>query len=269
LSQSSVQTKSQEARTSNQFTESTWKGLFRAGGILAIFCGAGSFISMLAGATLYKSGYPINAEAYLQLVSQHQTLANFLWSWWMVGDFLMILPTVAIYLALRHYSKSLALVGTLVVGFYLFYDVSVTELNSLTLVSLSQSYATATTDALRATFVSAAAYGYAALPLQTVLSFGVGSVGWLLWCFPMSRSIFGRKTAIFGALANIIGIIGAAAPVTGGAAQTSPLGIFQFLAPPLIGIWFIALGIRLYRHRSQLAFDVAETSPLHFAGLEK
>ena len=224
---------------------------------------------MLGGATLYKSGYPATAESYLQLVSQHQALANFLWSWWILGDFLMILPTLAIYMVLRRNGNTLALVGTLIVGFYLLIDLSVTELNSLTLVSLSQGYAGAATDALRASFVSAAAYGFAALPLETVLSFGIGSVGWLLWCFPMARSVFGRKTAVYGAIVNIVGIIGAAAPVTGGAAQASPLGIFQFLAPPLIGIWFVALGVRLYRHRKQLVYEVSETSPLHLAGLEK
>ena len=91
------------------------------------------------------------------------------------------------------------------VGFFLFCDISITELNSLTLVNLTQWYAGAGTDALKAPFVSAAAYGFAALPLQTVLSFGAGSVGWLLWCFPMSGSVFGRKTAVYGAVVNVVG----------------------------------------------------------------
>ena len=255
LSQSSAKPGPVDVSRSIRSALPAWKGLFGAAGILAILCGAGSSISMLAGAMLYRSGYPATAEAYLQLVSQHQALANFLWSWWIFGDFLMILPTLGVYLVLRRTNRMVALVGTLVVGFYLFYDISITELNSLTLVSLSQGYAEAGTDALRASFVSAAAYGYAALPLQTVLSFGVGSVGWLFWCFPVSRSVFGRKTAIYGAIVNVVGVIGAAAPVTGGAAQASPLGVFQFFAPPLIGIWFVALGIRMYTHRKQLSYE--------------
>ena len=93
MSQSSVQSKPSDVHTTVQSTEPAWKGLFAPAGILAILCGAGSFISMLGGATLYKSGYPATAESYLQLVSQHQALANFLWSWWILGDFLMILPT--------------------------------------------------------------------------------------------------------------------------------------------------------------------------------
>ena len=127
----------------------------------------------------------------------------------------------------------------------LFYDISVTELNSLTLVSLSQGYASALTDALRASYVTAATYGYAALPLQTVLSFGIGAVGWLLWSVVMLKgSIFPRWMAISGIIINVIGIIGAAAPVV---PASFILGLFQFLAVPLTGLWFIIIGVRLYR----------------------
>jgi len=233
--------------------EPSWKGLYRVSGVVLVIVGIFGFVAMIGGLDLYKSGYPSNATAYLQLVSQHQTLANGLWSFWILGDFLLIAPTVALYLVLRHYNRTLALVGTLIAGLYLFYDISVTELNSLTLVSLSHGYANATADALRASYVAAATYGYAALPLQTVLSFGIGSVGWILWCVPMAKSLFGRTTAVFGVVVNLVGILGAAAPVTGGSGQTSILGWFQFLAPPLIGLWFIIVGFQLYRHRNQFA----------------
>jgi hypothetical protein len=155
--------------------------------------------------------------------------------------------------------KTLALLGSVIVGFYLFYDISVTELNSMTLVSLSQGYASATTEALKASYVAAATYGYTALPLQTVLSFGVGSVGWLLWCIPMSKSIFGRGVAALGVIVNLVGILGAAAPVV----TSSVFGLSQFLAPPLIGIWSIVVGVKLYRNSSKFAeLDSGTRGPL-------
>jgi hypothetical protein len=257
MSQSTVQAKQKEAHETKTTLEPSWKGFYRVSAILMIITGILGFVFMLGGADLYKAGYPSTPTAYLQLVSQHQNLANGLWSLWIFADFLGIAPVVAAYLILRHYNKTLALAGTLIAGLYLFYDISVTELNSLTLVSLSNGYAVATTDAARASYVAAATYGYAALPLQTVLSFGIGSVGWLLWCVPMARSAFGRPTAVFGAVVNVIGIVGAAAPV----ASSSILGWCQFLAPPLIGVWFIVVGIKLYRHRSQFASLDAATQP--------
>jgi hypothetical protein len=226
--------------------------------VLAIITGIMGFVFLIGGLNLYSSGYPTTPEAYLQLISQHQATAYRLWSLWDLNDFLGFAPTIAVFLILRHYNKTLALVGSLTVMFYIFYDISVTELNSMTLVSLSQGYASATTDALRAAYVSAATYGYAALPLQTVLSFGVGSVGWLLWCVPMAKSAFGRPTAIFGGIVNVIGIIGAAAPVV----TSSILGWCQLLAPPLIGLWVIVVGIKLYRHSGQFASLDVITAPV-------
>jgi len=207
------------------------------------------FLFFIGGLNLYSSGYPSTPEAYLQLVSQHQGTAYRLWSLWDLGDFLAFAPTVAGYLIFRHYNRTLALLGSLTVGFYLFYDISVTELNSMTLVSLSQGYASAATEALKASYVAAATYGYYALPLQTVLSFGVGSVGWLLWCLPMAKSAFGRGVAALGVVVNVIGILGAAAPVV----TPAIFGWSQLLAPPLIGLWSIILGVKMYRNRSKFA----------------
>jgi hypothetical protein len=259
MSQSTVQTRRKEAHeTSGSFGRS-WRGLYRVSGVLMAIVGIGGLAASRLGSILYASGYPSTPTAYLQLVSQNQTLANSLWSLWIGLDFLLIAPSVALYLVLSRYNKTLALVGTLLSGFYIFYDISVTELNSLTLVSLSQGYASATTDALRASYVGAATYGYAALPLQTVLSFGVGAVGWLLWSLLMGKSVFRRTTAVFGVIVNIIGIVGSAAPL----ALSSPiLVICQFLAVPLTGFWFILVGFQLYRHSSQLAYVGGTTPPI-------
>jgi hypothetical protein len=236
--------------STERLPEPGWKGFYRVSGVLAVITGVLGFVLMLGGASLYSAGYPGSPLAYLQLVSQHQGQAYRLWSLWDISDFLGIAPTVAAYLVLRHYNRSFALVGSLIAGLYIFYDVSVTELNSMTLVSLSQGYTAATTDAVRASYLGAATYGYAALPLQTVLSFGIGSVGYLLWCVPMAKSaFFGRGIAILGVVVNIVGILGAASPVV----TSSILGWCQFLAPPLIGFWIILVGIKLYRHSSQFA----------------
>jgi hypothetical protein len=221
-------------------------GLYRISGILLIATAIVWATVSWTARTLYSSGYPSTPLSYLQLVSQNQLLANATWSLWILADFLLIAPSVALYLILRRHNKSLALVGTALQLFFIVYDVSVTELNSLTLVSLSQSYTTAGSDALRAAYLGAATYGYAALPLQTVLSFGIGVVGFLLWCVPMAKSsIFRRRTAIFGAAISIIGIIGSAAPLL-----SSPgiIGLFQFVTVPVFAIWLILVGGQLLRY---------------------
>ena len=237
---------------SSESVDQDWRGLYAVGGIMGILNGVLGLASSRMAYRLYSAGYPDTPAAYLQLVSQKQVLANSLWSLWILNDLLGFVSTVAIYLVLRRSNRTLALLGALFVFFYMFYDISVTELNSLTLVSLSQAYANAPTDAARASYVAAAAYGYAALPLQTVLSFGVGAIGWLLWSVAVlqGRSIFRRWIGVLGVIVNVIGIIGAAAPVV---PTSFILGLFQFFAVPLTAIWVIIAAVRLFRYSKTLA----------------
>jgi hypothetical protein len=232
----------------------SWKGLYRVSGILLIVTAVVWTVVSRTASILYASGYPSDPASYLQLVSQHQVLASVTWSLWIVSDFMLMAPTVALYLVLRQHNRTLALLGGLFAMFFNVYDVCVTELNSLTLVSLSHGYANATSDALRASFVAAATYGYYALPLQTVLSFAVGTFGYLLWCVPMLKSIFRRGTAIFGAIVMVIALIGSAAPIF---PSSTILGLCQFVVVPACALWFVLVGLQLYRYGRRLPARVS------------
>jgi len=233
-------------------SEGRWKGLYRASGVMLMITAIIWTIISRTANILYSSGYPGDPQSYLQLVSQHQLLASVTWSLWIVSDFLLIAPTIALYIILQRYNRPLALLGSMFAMFFNIYDFSVTELNSLTLVSLAHGYAGATTDALRATFVSAAAYGYYALPIQTVLSFVVGTFGYLLWCVPMLKSIFRRGTAIFGIAVMVIALIGSAAPMF---PSSIILGLCQFICVPACALWFVLVGIQLFRYGNRLPAD--------------
>jgi hypothetical protein len=229
--------------------ERQWSNLYCASGIIFFLTTLLSFVVAWGGRTLYSSGYPADPASYLQLVSQHQGLANLTWSLWIVLDFLGLPVILAMYMVLRRHNHTLALLASLLCLFYAVYDFGVTELNSLTLVSLSRSYAEASSDAARATMVAAAAYGYHALPLQTVLSFAIGPLGYLLWCVPMTKSIFGRWWALVGAIVSVIGLAGAAAPIV---PSSYVLGLCQFICVRAIALWFIPLGVLLFRHGRRL-----------------
>jgi hypothetical protein len=222
-----------------------WRSLYMVSGMLLILGALLSFVVAYGARILYSSGYPGDPASYLQLIAQHQQLASITWSLWIVIDFLGIAPAVAMYIILQQYNRTLALLGSLFSISYALYDFGVTELNSLTLVSLAHGYALAATDSLRASFVAAATYGYYALPLQTVLSFAIGPLGYLLWCIPMTRSFFGRLPAIAGAIVSIIGLLGSAAPVV---PSSYFLGLCQFLCVRVIALWAIWIGAKLLRY---------------------
>ena len=234
---------------SSQDENTNWRGLYLVSAACLLLTATIWFIISRSAGVLYASGYPADPESYLQLVAQHQPLAAATWSLWIVADFLLIAPTVAIYILLRRQHRTLALLGSALAMFFNIYDVCVTELNSLTLVSLAHAYAGAGSDALRAPLVGAATFGYYALPIQTILSFAVGSMGYLLWCIAMWRSLFPKWMAIFGAVASIMGIIGSAAPI---APSFFLAGLFQYLCVPLMALWFIFVGVQLYRHARRI-----------------
>jgi hypothetical protein len=240
-----------KAISSAQAEKTNWSGLYRLSGIMLVITAAIWTVVAWTAQRLYASGYPTDPAAYLNLIAQHQSLAALTWSLWIAADFLMIAPTVALYLILRRFNQTLALLGSLLSMFFNIYDVSVTELNSLTLVSLAKGYAAATGDAAKAVLVGATAYGYHALPVQTVLSFAIGTFGYLLWCLAMwkGNEIFPRWLAFFGTFWCIAGLLGSLAPLIPSSAF---LGLCQFLCVPAVGLWFIFVGVRLYRNARRL-----------------
>jgi hypothetical protein len=249
MSAAMLDTRRAEASEMTKTSPQTWRRLYLVGGSLLVLSGIGGLVDWRLGAHLYPSGVPTTAAAYLQLISHSQTLANTLWTLWIVGDLILIVPTLAVYLALRRDNPTLALIGTLVAGLYIVYDISVTELNSLTLVSLSNSYANATTAAAQAPYVAAASYGVAALPLETVLSFGLGAIGYLIWSVVMLEGrTFPRWIAVTGILLNSAAIIGAFSPVV---PAFYVVGVLMYFTIPLTGLWFVAVGVALYRHATK------------------
>jgi hypothetical protein len=239
-------------------TDYKWNGFYRVSGILLIVTAVVWTVVTRTANILYASGYPSDPASYLQVVSHHQLLASATWALWIVSDFMLMAPTIALYLVLRRRNRTLALLGTLFAMFFNVYDVCVTELNSLTLVSLSHGYASATTDAARASFIGAATYGYHALPLHTVLSFAIGTFGYLLWCVPMADSVFRRGTAIFGAAMSVVGLIGSAAPLF---PSSTILGLLQFIVVPACALWFVLVGAQLYRYgKRQLSAPMVQVA---------
>jgi hypothetical protein len=250
----------QESLEDNRATDGAngnWRGLYRVSGILLIITAVIWTIVSRTASILYSSGYPSDPTSYLQLVSQHQFLASVTWSLWIISDFLLMAPTVALYIILQQHNRTLALLGSLFSMFFNIYDICVTELNSLTLVSLSNGYANAITDAMRASYVAAATYGYHALLLQTILSFAIGTFGYLLWCIPMFKSIFRRGTAIFGAGVMIIALIGSAAPLF---PSSIVLGLCQFICVPACALWFVMVGLQLFRYGRLVSTSVASVA---------
>src|SRR5512132_3972167 len=78
-----------------------WRGVYRVSSILLIFTAVVWTVVSRTVSILYASGYPSDPASYLELISHHQRLATITWSLWIVSDFLLMLPTIALYVVLR------------------------------------------------------------------------------------------------------------------------------------------------------------------------
>jgi hypothetical protein len=89
-----------------------------------------------------------------------------------------------------------------------------------------------------------------------VLSFASGTLGYLLWCLPMAKAkgIFRRGAAIFGTAVMVIALIGSAAPLF---PASVILALCQSVCVPACALWFVLVGLQLFRHGRRMPRETA------------
>lgn len=219
----------------------SWKGVYRIGGIALVAAG----ILVLIGTTFgyYLGTPPGNNEAYLQALANHPALARLTYWSWVFIDILLIIGMLGLYLALKGINKNAMLVAAGLVGLFLILDLGITEFNSLTLITLTQSYAAATSDAQRLAYQAAENWGLATIPIASFFSWMGPSTGFLIVAIVMQKSGFGKFTANLGMISNGLGILCSLYFLL-------PVPLLSILLTPVLiayGIWHIAAGRRLFR----------------------
>ena len=225
--------------------------LYKAGAI-ALLVGSilGFFLFfMQLRITQYTFGVPSDTVSQLHVLAAHSSLMAGDAYLWIIDDFITIIAAISIYMVLRPINKSAALVALAISLAYVPYDILVTEANSLHLNILAQQYTTAISLTLQAHYVAAASSGFSALPLETALSFALGSIGYLIYSAIMRKSFFGKTVAVLGIIVNAAAIIGAAGTLVP-SGIIAIFGLLELFAVPLTAVWTIIVGVKLYRFSS-------------------
>jgi len=183
---------------------------------------------------------PSGGEPYLQGLATHALVSQVNFGLWVLADLALLPAVMALYLALKQIAKNAMLIAAGLMLLFAVLDLAVTELNSLTLVTLTQQYAAAASDAQRSAYVAAADYALATLPIATFLSYMVSSVGLFIISLVMLKGVFSKPAAYAGLVASIAGIIG-------GFYFIVP-ALAALLVPSLIafGLWSLLAGARLW-----------------------
>jgi hypothetical protein len=220
----------------------TWGDVYRVGGLSLVAAG----ILYLIGPTInfyFGSGTPGNNLAYLQALTAHPGISQIIYWIFTLADILFIPATLGLYLALKEINKNAMLIAAGLLGVFVVLDLGITESNTLALVTLTQSIATATTDAQQMAYTAAANWGLATLPLATFFSWIGPSIGFLITSIVMQKSIFGKSTAFLGIFVYSVAIVAS----------------FYFLVPVpalsitltpilwLYGLWLIKAGRGLFK----------------------
>jgi hypothetical protein len=237
----------------SELVDHSWNWAFKVGAVAFVIIGAwyvfGIFWPLLVGVPAPGFATPpvLTNQQYFNTLASHPTAATVFYAMYSLVDFLVIPAVIALYLALKGIHKNAMLVAMALAGVWAIIDVSVTQFNSLALISLTQSY-NATTDVVqKAAYMAAANYALAAIPIATFYSYIVGSVAFFIAAAVMLRGVFRRAVAYLGIVANGLGFISAFVLFGPG------LAVILVPALVLFGLWNILVGARLYTLASQPA----------------
>ncbi len=213
--------------------DTEWTGLYKAGGASFVITGILFFVAVALFAT--STSPPTDAEKFLKVfATSNLNLATT--SLFVVVTVLFIPAILGLFAALKGGSRTYALMGAglTLLGIGIFF---ISNITSVALAQLGQSYASAADASQRASFVAAANATLAlsnAAGLFGGLFAGLGTVAFGL---AMLKGVFKKGQAYLGIAAGILSLLG----------SVPALFVLSFVFFPLSGIWFIWIGSTLYR----------------------
>jgi hypothetical protein len=219
-----------------------WTGLLRAGGVAALLIGALLIAEIVVYAVLPRS----------ETAAEHFALFDRDWLaglltldlLGMVAYVLFIPTTLALYVALHRRSEGLMLAATalLFVGIAVFFATN----TAFPVLALAQQYASAATDAERATLLAAGEALFALFNETAFLtSYVMVSAAWTMIGIGMLRSgSFGRATAYTGMLAGGAGVLAVVMEHAAGALVAIAIPVY-FAAMMFLLAWMVLTGPRL------------------------
>ena len=245
--------------TCAETTDSAWKSLYKVGGAAALIAAAlfrrnlGAEFSLLRMTGLIGSGpatAPSSAMDWFTLLQNNRLVGLTLFELFDVVNYALVgLIYLALYAALRRADAGSMAIATAFgfVGIAVYFASN----QAFAMLSLSDQYAAATTDAQRSVFLAA---GEAVLAVNNpgAIYQGIGvtiglflvTLAGLIISFVMLRSsVFSRATAIVGILAHGFGLGYFVALAFAPAIIAFPPSI----SAPFLLVWYILVARRLFR----------------------
>jgi hypothetical protein len=215
-----------------------WKGLYRYGGVLLMISGILTFI-LIAMLSPLASALTSSDAALKNFAGQAQ-LAQVTLGLDALASLILVPPVLALYLALKGVNRNAMLVATVFQGIFIVLHLVITP-TALSLITISQNYVAATSDAQRAAYVAAMNVAFATYNVGEVFVFSAAGIGLAITGFVMVKGIFGRAAGYLGLVAGILCMVQLFAFLV------PALDVVTVLFVVLFGIWSVLVGFRLFR----------------------
>jgi hypothetical protein len=234
--------KMSEQKTIAYSVDPQWKRMYWLGAISAFALVIGYIIITALYVTVVP--FPDKGQAMLEYLNGKTSV------WWAIiglsvmTDFLYALIAFSLYQALKSINQDVMVVATGFMWSFVILELAITWPNYATLITLSEGYASATTEIQRATYIAAANYSTIILNsiVLKIYAILIPALGTLLIGLVMRKGIFSKSVAYLGIVTGFLGIVSVVGPFF-----TSALDRTIILTSLLTTVWFLLVGIRLYR----------------------
>jgi hypothetical protein len=226
----------------------SWSGLYKAGGVSGVLVGILFIINIVLLFTTPQAPSS-GGVAYLQYIASNRSVYVIEQVLGLAPVFLEIVALLALYMAIKNLNKSYAAIGSLLA--IVSQAIVLAYITFGGLVYLSDNYMAATTDAQRTAYATAAEWAIAvnnavsAAGIDPILT--ACAIGVLIISLVMLKGVFPKGIAYFGIVTGALGIISAFGIVVRPIAVPPPLGIGYIVYAFFLTIWFVAVGLKLYR----------------------
>jgi len=217
----------------------SWSALYRLAGLSALLTG---ILYLAATLLLFVTPFQPTSggTATLEYIASYRSAYIIEQLLYNAPGVLGMVVFLGLYIALRQLNKSYAAIGTLLGIASMVESLAIFD-KVAGLVSLSDGYAAATTDAQRLAFSTAAE----ALVVQTNIAFAAGvvtAIGILILSLVMLKGVFRKGVAYLGVVTGALGIISEG--------LRTVIGPVYIVYGILLIVWFIVIGRGLYRLRT-------------------
>ncbi len=215
--------------------DSSWKGVYKAGG-LSLFAGGAILIMFLLSVFIWRVSLPLTPIDVLENPVPPVTLyllAAF-------GELLLVPGALGLYLSHKEIRKNRMLIAAALwlIGATMFL---VSRGQIISLIPSSSGYKASNSEAVRAAYLVSTEMAIEAANMYGNMALMIFQAGSTIMGLVISKGALGKRAGYLVTVAGVLTLIGTMGVLL------RPLAIFTLFGLLLTGVWQLLIGFRLYR----------------------